>query len=102
MKQHTNFNKSSRFIDVGSGLGKPNLYVAQNPGVEFSFGIEMEHVRNMLGLHNLHHVLQEAQNEVKSSEVENRIGTRCFLKHGNILEASSMDPFTHVFMFDIG
>ena len=45
---------------------------------------------------------EEAQNEVKSSEVENRIGTRCFLKHGNILEASSMDPFTHVFMFDIG
>eukprot|EP00814_Leptocylindrus_danicus_P017398 CAMPEP_0116034956 /NCGR_PEP_ID=MMETSP0321-20121206/20007_1 /TAXON_ID=163516 /ORGANISM="Leptocylindrus danicus var. danicus, Strain B650" /LENGTH=362 /DNA_ID=CAMNT_0003511549 /DNA_START=18 /DNA_END=1106 /DNA_ORIENTATION=- len=102
MKQYTNFNKSSRFIDVGSGLGKPNLYVAQNPGVEFSFGIEMEHVRNMLGLHNLLHVLKEAQDEVSTNVEENRIGTRCFLKHGNILEAKSMDPFTHVFMFDIG
>jgi hypothetical protein len=33
MKAHTNFTSDSRFIDLGSGLGKPNLHVAQDPGV---------------------------------------------------------------------
>ena len=35
----------SRFIDVGSGLGKPNFHVAQNPGVRISVGIELEELR---------------------------------------------------------
>ena len=30
----------SRFMDVGSGLGKPNFHVAQNPLVRLSIGIE--------------------------------------------------------------
>lgn len=34
MKVHTGFDSSSCFIDIGSGLGKPNLHVAQDPGVE--------------------------------------------------------------------
>ena len=95
MKEYSEFSSESRFIDIGSGLGKPNLYVAQNPGVSFSFGIEVEKVRNSLGLHNLLHILREA-------EQESDIGTNCILKHGNILDATTLDPFTHVYMFDIG
>lgn len=97
MKEYAEFGPQSRFIDVGSGLGKPNLYVAQNPGVEFSFGIEVEHVRNVLGLHNLQHVLLEAK-----KFPDYQIGTNCVLQHGNITEATTFDPFTHVYMFDIG
>jgi len=104
MKTHTGFNQSSRFIDVGSGLGKPNLHVAQDPGVTFSYGIEMEKVRWMLSMHNLHHVLKhaEVQAESKTLEPEELIGFNCFFTHGDITEASSFNPFTHVYMFDIG
>lgn len=97
MKVHTNFGPKSRFIDVGSGLGKPNLHVAQDPGVEFSYGIEMEKVRWMLGMSNLNMVLQRA--EKKPSE---NILHRCMFEHGDITEAKYFDPFTHVYMFDIG
>ena len=62
MIEYTNLSKDSRFIDVGCGLGKPNLHVAQYPGVEFSYGIEMEQVRWMLGMANFDQVLKAAQN----------------------------------------
>jgi len=39
------FDPSSRFIDIGAGLGKPNWHVAQNPGVRLSIGIEVEKIR---------------------------------------------------------
>ncbi|MGH7954568.1 MAG: hypothetical protein ACREBR_01735 [bacterium] len=41
LKTHTSFDSSSWFIDIGSGLGKPNLHVAQEPGVHVSVGIEV-------------------------------------------------------------
>ena len=97
MKIHTDFGSDSRFIDVGSGLGKPNLHVTQDPGVEFSYGIEMEHVRWVLGMSNLNMVLQYAEKN-KSED----IGHRCTFQHGDITEAQYFDPFTHVYMFDIG
>jgi len=99
MKIHTNFGPESRFIDVGSGLGKPNLHVSQDPGVEFSYGIEMEHVRWMLGMSNLNKVLEAAQ---KQGNDEDQIGHRCIFQHGDITEAERFDPFSHVYMFDIG
>lgn len=38
-------NHSSRFIDVGAGLGKPNFHVAQYPEVCLSIGVELELIR---------------------------------------------------------
>jgi hypothetical protein len=105
MKTHTGLNQKSRFIDVGSGLGKPNLHVAQDPGVELSFGIEMEKVRWMLSMHNLHHVLKEAEIQIESQQdlpKESIIGYNCFFSHGDVTDAYTFDPFTHVYMFDIG
>jgi Histone methylation protein DOT1. len=105
MKIHTNFGKDSRFIDVGSGLGKPNLHVTQDPAVEFSYGIEMEHVRWMLGMSNLKTVLEEAHKQEKDSKAlteEETIHHRCIFAHGDITDAKYFDPFTHVYMFDIG
>lgn len=97
MKVHTDFGPESRFIDVGSGLGKPNLHVAQDPGVEFSYGIEMEHVRWVLGMSNLNMVLKHAK-----KNPEEDIRHRCMFQYGDITEAKYFDPFTHVYMFDIG
>ena len=103
MKIHTNLGPESRFIDVGSGLGKPNLHVTQDPAVEFSYGIEMEHVRWMLGMSNLKAVLQGAVAQQKEDmEDKKRIHHQCFFAHGDITEANYFDPFTHVYMFDIG
>jgi hypothetical protein len=102
MMEHTGLSKASRFIDVGCGLGKPNLHVAQYPGVEFSYGIEMEHVRWMLGMSNLEHVLRAAVEDEAHGNNASKIGHSLYLSHGDITEASFFDPFTHVYMFDIG
>eukprot|EP00571_Detonula_confervacea_P003661 CAMPEP_0172317514 /NCGR_PEP_ID=MMETSP1058-20130122/31866_1 /TAXON_ID=83371 /ORGANISM="Detonula confervacea, Strain CCMP 353" /LENGTH=428 /DNA_ID=CAMNT_0013032093 /DNA_START=16 /DNA_END=1302 /DNA_ORIENTATION=+ len=106
MVKHTGLSEDSRFIDVGCGLGKPNLHVAQCPGVDFSYGIEMEHVRWMLGMSNLYQVLEAAKkDEVDGKEFkegESKIGHGCYFAHGDITEANYFDPFTHVYMFDIG
>ncbi len=103
MKLHTNLGPSSRFIDVGSGLGKPNIHVAQDPAVEFSYGIEMERVRWILGMSNLEVCLEEAKDQQESGEEkEECIKHKCTFAHGDITEASYFDPFTHVYMFDIG
>jgi hypothetical protein len=105
MMEHTGLNVNSRFIDVGCGLGKPNLHVAQHPGVEFSYGIEMENVRWMLGIANLHQVLEQAKRDAVNDEEiseDAKIGHACYLAHGDITEANFFDPFTHVYMFDIG
>jgi len=105
MKVHTNLGPDSRFIDVGSGLGKPNLHVTQDPAVEFSYGIEMEQVRWMLGMSNLKVVLQDAHEQETSGKdfaEDEKIRHRCTFAHGDITEANYFDPFTHVYMFDIG
>lgn len=102
MIEHTGLSKDSRFIDVGCGLGKPNIHVAQYPGVDFSYGIEMEHVRWMLGIANLYQVLETAKKDGDDIEEESKIGHHCYFAHGDITEANFFDPFTHVYMFDIG
>jgi hypothetical protein len=43
-----NFDKRSRFIDIGAGLGKPNFHVGQDPGVRLSIGVEVEKIRWMV------------------------------------------------------
>jgi len=102
MKEHSNLNKDSRFIDVGCGLGKPNVHVAQDPGVAFSYGIEMEHVRWALGMVNIDKILDAASQQSIIVNEDEKIGHRCILEYGDITQAKVFDPFTHVYMFDIG
>lgn len=105
MKKYTAFDSSSRYIDVGSGLGKPNLHVCQDPGVEFSYGIEMEMSRWMLGMANLQAVVKAASVQQASGDSfseQEQIGYNGYFEHGNIMDAASFDPFTHVYMFSIG
>jgi hypothetical protein len=108
MMEHTNLNSTSRFIDVGSGIGKPNIHVAQFPGVQFSCGVEMEHTRWSLGMTCLKAILdvaveQQQTNDTSSSlEKEEIIQGNCVFLHTNINKARTFDPFTHVYMFSIG
>jgi hypothetical protein len=85
----------SRFIDIGNGRGKPSMHVAQDPGVQFSFGIEIEKLRANLGLYSLYHLLNAAMKD-------DTVGFKCLFQHGNISEAKSLNPFTHVYLYDVG
>ncbi|EEC51994.1 predicted protein [Phaeodactylum tricornutum CCAP 1055/1] len=102
MKEYTNFSSSSRFIDVGSGIGKPNLHVAQDPGVDFSYGIEVEHDRWLLGYSCLKAVFEAAANQAPGLTDDEQIHGKCIFEHADIRLARSFDPFTHVYMFSIG
>ena len=95
LKAHCGLSELSNWIDIGCGLGKPSMHVAQDPGVQFSFGIEIEKLRTHLGLNNLYYVLEEAM-------IDDSIGFKCMLQHGNISKAMSLNPFTHVYMYDVG
>jgi len=108
--RYQGLDSSSKFIDVGAGLGKPNFHVAADPGVKLSYGIECEEVRWRLSLANLRPVLEQSNalaNGVKSTKkgkepLKGPLTHNLILKHGNIFEAKSFDPFTHIYMFDIG
>ena len=49
-------------------------HARQNPGVAVSYGIEHEHVRWQLSLHNLKHILEAAEQNsgTQSREKEHR------------------------------
>eukprot|EP00903_Cladosiphon_okamuranus_P007150 g6943.t1 len=98
LKEEAGFDENSSFIDVGSGLGKPNFHVAQDPGVEISYGLELEEVRWELSISNHRRVLKDegGNGNVKVSK------HNLFFAAGDILECKTFDPFTHVYMFDIG
>jgi hypothetical protein len=93
LAEHTGFDASSAFVDIGSGLGKPNLHVALNPGVRLSFGIELEELRWQLSMHNLRFVLDEVP-EMRKSVV--------YFANKDATDMNHFEPFTHVYMFDVG
>ena len=48
MSMHCEFNHSSRFCDLGSGVGKPNWYATQRFGLRLSIGVECELIRHQV------------------------------------------------------
>jgi Histone methylation protein DOT1 len=108
MKEHTNLDSTSYFIDVGSGIGKPNLHVAQDPCVALSYGIEVESDRWLLGMNCLKGVLDAVSEQQKQQMNETilndneRLHHNCIYVHGDITDAHTFDPFTHVYMFSVG
>ena len=69
--------------------------VHQNPGVEFSFGIEVMPIRANLANYALMKILEQV-------EKNPGMGYNCVLRHGNIMDATALNPFTHVYQFDVG
>ncbi|TYZ65206.1 hypothetical protein PybrP1_003981 [[Pythium] brassicae (nom. inval.)] len=94
LKAHCELSEASLFLDVGSGLGKPNFHVAIDPGVEVSYGVELEELRWHLSLHNLRSVLQLDVNKSKRN--------RTMFSAGDITDATTLNPFSHVYSFDVG
>ena len=69
LKTHCQFGAEHSFIDVGSGLGKPNVHAAQDPGAIMSYGLELEELRWQLGMVNLKALLAAEEEDVESSPV---------------------------------
>ena len=94
MKTNTGLDSSSFFLDVGSGIGKPNFHVAIDPGVQVSFGLEIDDDRWLLSLNCL----------IATHQFADQYGAhlKCIFIKGDIIHANVFDPFTHVYMFSIG
>ena len=97
MTEHCEMDSDSLFIDVGSGLGKPNFHAAQDPGVRVSVGIELEDIRWQLAMQNLKFVLQavvdtsDTQGDKEDTDEDSR------LLHGvNFMQGDIFDVITTV------
>jgi DNA-binding transcriptional MerR regulator len=112
MTEMCELNPQSRFIDVGSGLGKPNLHVLQSPQVCLSIGVELEEIRWILSMHNLMYYLrnldkveeEEQEEQTDHAEETSRLRQNRAVNFicGDIDVAKSLDPFTHIYMYDLG
>jgi hypothetical protein len=96
MKEKCKLGPQSRIIDIGSGLGKPNVHAALSPSVAVSYGVELIELRWQLSLHVLKRLLSHSDSTVANA------ATNCYFGHGDITAARTLDPFTHVYMFDVG
>ena len=111
MVASTNLGPKSRFLDVGSGIGKPNLHVAQYPGVEVSIGIELIYERWLLSMSCLKACLKTAATDAArhcpadptpADPSGGRLKGNTMFILGDITKACTFDPFTHVYMFSVG
>lgn len=99
LKSNCQFGTSSTFIDIGAGLGKPNLHVALDPGVKASVGVELGGERWWQSMDILWHGFEE--NEAAATGLDSLNGP-IFLAHADFLNMKSLEAFTHVYMFDKG
>lgn len=83
-------DNNSIFLDIGSGLGKPNLHTSVYPGVKYSFGVEISGARWWQSL------------VVLKSFLENGVGSNVFMAHADILSIDTFDPITHIYSFNTG
>jgi len=96
LKINLGFDHNSLFLDIGSGLGKPNFHVLLDPGVKYSFGIELESLRYALSIHNLNHVhkVPELSFLKKNPNI--------YFSHQDVTKITTFNPITHVYTFDVG
>lgn len=97
-------NQSSCFIDVGAGLGKPNFHVLQYPQVRLSVGVELEEIRWILSMHNLGSYLRTIRKDLLNKNPNPSIHQNHNINFicADIDSAISLDPFTHIYMYDLG
>ena len=94
--EHACLGPESRFIDIGCGRAKPNIHAALYARVGFSYGIELDRCRVYLANSILKMLLKNARGNPNMNTIAN-----VSLQLGDISEASCLDPFTHVWMFDV-
>ena len=92
LKDNCSLDERSMFIDIGSGLGKPTLHCANFCNCLVSIGIEIAKLRYLMSMQILLRGLQS----------ESIYTTGVSFINENIENAYTLDPFTHVYVFDDG
>ena len=87
LKQYAGFSAKSSFVDIGSGLGKPNFHVAVDPGVSLSYGFELIGERWLLSLANIRAIVKAGAWHV---------GGRTFFANTDVLDLTTLEPFSHI------
>jgi len=88
------FSKDSVFLDIGSGLGKPNFHVSINPGVKKSLGIELIGGRWWQSISLLGNCLNET--------ALRKYARKTFFAHADVTALQTFDPISHVYSFNRG
>lgn len=94
LKQRCKLNRDSVFLDIGSGLGKPNFHVAIDPGVHMSLGIEIQGSRWWQSMTLLYAMLRADHLQYPCKNV--------YFRHTNVKDMDTFDPVTHVYCFNRG
>jgi hypothetical protein len=83
---------TSRFIDIGAGLGKPSFHALESPGVALSFGVELEEIRWQLSMLNMKAFLKELKRNRADATAERTVSDNqaIYLVQGDVDVATSM------------
>lgn len=95
MAEQCGLGAQSRLLDIGAGLGKPNVHAALLP-VEISYGVEVSRVRWELCMHVMKLLLASTEEHLAAA------AAKCHFDCSDITAAHTLDPFTHIYMFDVG
>ena len=96
LKEYCDLGTSSIFMDVGSGTGKPSIYLAHNPGLCCSIGIECDKTRWCLSMQNAYLIASKAFTRLNTC----LINTWFF--HIDLMELTSFHQCTHIYSFTCG
>eukprot|EP01138_Halocafeteria_seosinensis_P009618 gb/GECG01009828.1/.p1 GENE.gb/GECG01009828.1/~~gb/GECG01009828.1/.p1 ORF type:complete len:351 (+),score=41.26 gb/GECG01009828.1/:1-1053(+) len=97
LNEQGRLGETTMFLDIGSGLGKPSIHAAAAYPIKCSIGVEVEKLRYYLSLVNLQRVLDAGITLGRNKRTCNV----AFL-NADILNLSSLQPMTHIFLFDVG
>ena len=104
LKQECNLSKESAFLDIGSGLEKPNFHAAQE-GVGISLGVELVNIRHFLLMKNLKNVIDRKcvmSSDSTSSDISPINVKGLNFINADIMKVQWLNPFTHIYQFDLG
>ena len=96
LKEECSLDSTSRFFDIGHGMGRPSMHAAllQPPPLEAS-GTEFNpslYAQSML-------LLRDA---VRKFPQTLAVHPRVFFFDANVLDFTSLEPYTHVYAFNVG
>ena len=97
------WNSSSLIVDVGSGLGKPNYHAANfDIRARLSIGVEIVADRWIMSMSTLREIGLVALKPglLDTNQAPSITGVN-FIQ-GDISAARTLDPFTHIYQFDLG